>query len=153
MQCVGGCPNLREGGDPSWQSSRSWSEHGRTSGVPQGVGTAVQRWWWIAQHAGGYKTRTRRVCYDAILSSRVDPAPATAENAGVDEIVARLRTLGFATERTGTEIHVVTVGVLLIISEHRERFTVRIASNDQVTRICFDVKEVVAEVLNWRRLR
>ena len=71
----------------------------------------------------------------------------------MDEIVARLRTLGFAAERMGTEIHVVTVGVLVIVSEHGERFTVRVGSNDQVTRICFDVKEVIAEVLNWRRLR
>lgn len=84
---------------------------------------------------------------------RVDPDVVTTDNAGVDEIVGRLRILGFAAEKVGTEIHVVTVGVLLVISEHRERFTVRIASNDHLTRICFDAKEVVAEVLNWRRLR
>jgi hypothetical protein len=83
----------------------------------------------------------------------VDPDVVTTENAGVDEIVGRLRSLGFAAEKVGAEIHVVTVGVLLVVSEHRERFAVRIASNDQVTRICFDAKEVVAEVLNWRRLR
>ena len=88
-----------------------------------------------------------------MLSSRVDPTLATADNARVDEIVARLQTLGFAAQRVGAEIHVLTVGVLLIIAEHRERFTVRIASHDQVTRICFDPKEVVAEVLDWRRLR
>jgi hypothetical protein len=75
------------------------------------------------------------------------------DNARVDEIVARLRTLGFAAERMGTQIHVVTVGVLVIVSEHRKCFTVRIASNDQVARICFDMNEAVAEVLNWRRLR
>lgn len=72
---------------------------------------------------------------------------------GMDEIVARLRTLGFAPERMGTEIHVVTVGVVVIVSERGDRFTVRVGSNDQVTRICFDVKDVVEEVLNWRRPR
>jgi hypothetical protein len=51
------------------------------------------------------------------------------------------------------EIHVITVGVLVIVSGHRERFAVRIASNNQVTRICFDAKEVVDEILHWRRLR
>ncbi len=45
------------------------------------------------------------------------------------------------------------MGVLVIVSEHRKCFTVRIASNDQVARICFDMHEAVAEVLNWRRLR
>jgi hypothetical protein len=85
--------------------------------------------------------------------SWLDPALASADNACVDEIVARLQKLGFAAEKVGPEVHVMTVGVLVRVSEHRGRFTVRVASNDQVRRICFDAKEVVAEVLNWRRLR
>jgi hypothetical protein len=92
---------------------------------------------------------------NAIARTKLEPRPGldvalvSADNAGVHQVLLKLQFLGFAAGKVGAEIHVPLGDVLLIVSEHRERFAVRAASDDQVTRICLDATDVLEEILNW----
>jgi hypothetical protein len=70
--------------------------------------------------------------------------------ARMDEILSRLQVMGYDARTVGTEIHVTSHRVPLIISANEDHFSVRAVAGSEVTRVCYEPDEVIAEVKGWR---
>jgi hypothetical protein len=70
----------------------------------------------------------------------------------MQEIVSMLQVAGFADAALlGAEVHVTAFGARLVVSEYGDGYAVHSISNEQVTRVCDDSREVVVEIKRWRQ--